>query len=250
MKFLLVLLFIATDALSMDKLALFIPQGQVNQGALVKGTLIVQPEAVNFPVQKLKGENIGETLYFQNLSPLLKKEGSLSYESEVKVIFTSVPQGKVVSGKIGTQEVAIEWNDISINPVESTGKMLWADFTAPDFFERSWKWVWITLLIILLSFGAFTLWRKFDRKKREKDRRRRLADEFMACGSYEEIVEFWKKKHLYLREFPQLENNYRVFEETLFKFQFKPRQTESEKELVVKAYQKLIEDSKGELRGI
>lgn len=250
MKLILILLFISADALSMDKLALFIPQRQINQGSIVKGTLIVQPEAVNFPVQKLKGETIGDSLYFQNLSPLLKKEGSVAYESEVKVIFTNVPQGNAVTGKIGAQDVAIEWNDININPVESSGTMLWADFTAPDFFERSWKWVWITLLIILLSCGGFVLWKKFNRKRREKERKRRLADEFLACGTYEEIVEFWKKKHIYLKEFPQLETPYRLFEETLFKFQFKPRQSETEKDLVVKAYQKLAEDSKGELRGI
>ena len=128
--------------------------------------------------------------------------------------------------------------------------MLWADFTAPDFLERSWKWVWITLLIIILSFGGFVLWKKISLKRREQNRKRKLAADFLACSTYEDIVEFWKKKHLYLKEFPQLENHYRIFEETLFEFQFKPRQSETEKEIVVKAYQKLTEASRGELRGI
>ncbi len=250
MKLLLFLLILSAEVLSMDKLALFVPQSEVNQGALVKGTLIVQPEAVNFPVQKLKGETVGDTIYFQQLSPLLKKEGSAAYEADVRVIFTNVPENRSVTGNIANQELVIEWNDIRINPVEATGKMLWADFTAPDFMEGSWRWVWISLIIILLAVAGYFIWRKVSRRSREKKRRQKLASEFLACSNYDEIVEFWKRKHTYLKEFPQLEKNYRNFEEVLFKYQFKPKQTESEKEQVVRAYQKLTEESKGELRGI
>ena len=250
MKLILFLLILSSEVLSMDKLALFIPQSEINQGALVKATLIVQPEAINFPLQKLKGETVGEAVYFQQLSPLLKKEGSVAYEADVRIIFTSVPENRSVAGKIGDQDLVLEWNDVRINPVEATGKMLWADFTAPDFFEGSWKWLWITLLIIPVLGGGLFIWRKVSLKNREKERRRKLAQEFLSCSSYEDIVEFWKKKHFYLKEFPQLDMNYRTFEETLFKYQFKPRQTESEKELVIEAYRKLTEDCKGELRGI
>lgn len=250
MKVILFFLILSPEVLSMDKLALFIPGSSVNQGALVKATLIVQPEAINFPVQKLKGETVGEAVYFQQLSPLLKKEGSVAYEADVTIIFTSVPENRAVTGKIAGQDLVLEWNDIRINPVEASGKMLWADFTAPDFFEGSWKWVWITLIIIPLLGGAFFLWKKYDRKRREKERRRKLSEEFLACSNYEQIVEFWKKKHLYLGEFPEIENKYRTFEETLFKYQFKPRQSELERELVVQAYKKLTEDFKGDLRGI
>lgn len=250
MKLFLFFLILSAEVLSMDKLALFIPESSVNQGALVKATLIVQPEAINFPVQKLKAETVGEAVYFQQLSPLLKKEGSVAYEADVTIIFTSVPESRTVTGKIAGQDLVLEWNDIRINPVESTGKMLWADFTAPDFFEGSWKWVWITLVIIPFLAGAILFWKKYDRRRREKERRRKLGEAFLSCSKYEEIVEFWKKKQLYLREFPELEAKYRTFEETLFKYQFKPKQTDSEKELVVQAYKKLAEDCKGDLRGI
>lgn len=250
MKMILFFVFLSAKVLSMDKIALFIPQNEVNQGALVRATLIIPPESINFPIQKLKAETVGEAVYFQQLSPLLKKEGSVAYEAEVRIIFTNVPENRSVSGKIADQEFVLEWNDIRINPVEATGKMLWADFTAPDFFEGSWKWLWITLIIIPFIGGGFFFWRKLSRKKRDKERRRKLGQEFLACSGYEEIVEFWKKKHVYLKEFPQLEMSYRTFEETLFKYQFKPRQTDTEKELVVQAYKKLSEECKGELRGI
>jgi len=250
MKLFLFFLFLSAEVLSMDKLALFIPQSGVNQGALVKATLIVQPEAINFPVQKLKGQTLGETLYFQQLSPLLKKEGSSAYESEVSIIFTSVPETRVITGKIGSHELQVEWNDIRISPVESPGKMLWADFTAPDFLERGWKWVWITLIIILFSFGGYILWRKLLKRKREKERRSKLVSEYMSCSNYEEVVEFWKRKHIYLKEFPQIEHDYRSFEEVLFRYQFKPKQSESEKQMVIDAYRKLIEVTQGGLRGV
>lgn len=250
MKLFLFFLILSAEVLSMDKLALFIPQSEINQGALVKATLIVQPEAINFPVQKLKGETVGETLYFQQLSPLLKKEGSVAYEAEVNVIFTSVPENRAISGKIGDKELVIEWNEIRINPVESTGKMLWADFTAPDIFEGNWRWVWITLVIILLSSGGYFVWRKVSRTKREKIRKQKLVSEILAYSTYDDIVSFWKKKHTYLREFPEIEPNIRTLEETLFKYQFKPTQTEDEKGKVIQAYQKFIEETRGGLSGI
>lgn len=61
---------------------------------------------------------------------------------------------------------------------------------------------------------------------------------------------FWKKKHTYLREFPQLDGPLKKFEAVLFKYQFKLFQTEEEKETVMRAYRTLLQESEGGLRGI
>jgi hypothetical protein len=128
--------------------------------------------------------------------------------------------------------------------------MEWADFTAPDFFKGSWKGLWITLIIILLVVGSFLLWRKISARRKVAARRKKLLEEFKSCTSYEDVVSMWQKKRIFFQEFPQLESNFSSFEEVLFRYQFKPKQTDTEKQSVLDAYRKLLSDNEGVLRGI
>ncbi|MFL5783783.1 MAG: hypothetical protein ACJ76H_04170 [Bacteriovoracaceae bacterium] len=244
------ILFFSMNAWSTDRLQLIFDGNEIKQGALVNARMLVPGESLNFPVQKLKGENVAETIYFQKLSPLMRKDGSSAYESDVVVMFTGVPQAPMVSGKVGNNEFQLEWNSIKVIPIEATGKMLWADFTAPDFFEQNWlKLLW-AILIFPIALLGFYAWRKISARKREKKRKSQLAEEIRGCRTYEDVVNLWKRKHVYLKEFPQLESAFHTFENVFFKYSFKATQTEREKEEVVSAYRKLLEDSQGGLSGI
>ncbi len=246
---LLTILFIS-NAWSLDRLELVFQENEVHQGALVRGKLLLQPDSINLPVQKLKAATIGETIYFQQLSPLLKKDGSSSYESDIKVIFVKLPEAESITGTIGQNEVLINIGAIKVIPIESSGQMEWADFTAPDFLQGSWKSLWITLIIILLGVGSFLLWRKISARRKVSARRKQLLEDFKSCTSYEEVVSMWQKKRIFFQEFPQLESNFSSFEEVLFRYQFKPKQTDTEKQFVLEAYRKLLSDNEGVFRGI
>jgi hypothetical protein len=242
--------FLSINAWSADRLQLIFEGNEIKQGSLVSARLLVPGESLNFPVQKLKGENVAETIYFQKLSPLMRKDGSSAYESDVIVRFTAVPPAPMVSGKVGNNDFQLEWNSIKVIPIEAPGKMLWADFTAPDFFEQNWlKLLW-GILIIPVSFLGFSAWKKITARKKEKRRKSQLAEEIRGCRTYDDVVNLWKRKHVYLKEFPQLEAAFHTFENVFFKYSFKATQTEREKEEVVSAYRKLLEDSQGGLSGI
>ncbi len=249
-RFLVLIILFMGNAWSLDRVDLDFTETEVHQGALVQGKLIIQPESVNFPVQKLKGATIGEIIYFQELSPLLKKDGSSSFESDTTAIFIKVPETETIVGSIGQNEIHINIGGIKVIPVESSGQMLWADFSAPDFFAGSWGWLWTTLVIILLLSASFIGWRKISARRKLIARRKSLLEEFRGCKTYEDIVLMWKKKRTYFQEFPQIEDKFQNFEEVLFRYQFKPSQTDSEKQAVVDAYRKLLDDSEGALRGI
>lgn len=250
MKFLLLLILFIGNAWSLDRLEIDFEDSEVHQGALIKGKLLLQPDSVNLPVQKMKGATIGETLYFQQLSPLLKKEASSAYESDVKVIFIKIPESDTITGVIGQNEIQINIGAIKVVPIESSGQMMWAEFTAPDFLAGNWRWVWITLIIILLAAGGFFIWRKISNKRMIAARRKQLLEEFRSCRTYEDVVSMWQKKRTYFNEFPQIENSFQKFEEVLFKYQFKPQQSEAEKQFVLDAYHKLLSDNEGVMRGI
>lgn len=249
-KILILFLLFVTEGWSSDRLELIFSQAEVNQGALLKGKLVLLPASLNFPVQKLKSQTIGETIYFHQLSPPMKKNGSSQFESDIQVIFIKPPESEIVTGIIENQPVQLSVTGLKVIPVESAEKMLWADFTAPDLFSGNWKWLWIGLALIILLPVVFFTWKKISARKKEVESRKKLIREFKTCSSYEDIVGMWKNKRVFLTEFPQIESDFRNFEETLFKYQFKSSQTADEKQLVVSAYQNLILKSEGGLSGV
>lgn len=249
-KYLFLIIFFVPHAWSLDRIDLELNETEVHQGALVRGKLLLPPQSMNFPLQKLKGTTFGETLYFHQTSPLLRKDGSSVFESEVQVIFIKPPESENVAGTFGQSELVINTGGIKVIPVEASGKMLWAEFTAPDFLKDNWSWLLSAALLMLLASAGFWIWKKINRKRTLRLRRRVLFDEFSSCRNYDDVVSMWQKKRNYLQEFPQIEEKFRTFEEVLFKYQFKPRQSDSEKEVVMTAYRKLLSDSEGVFRGV
>jgi hypothetical protein len=226
------------------------PSSEVRQGSIIHAKLFVSHDSLNLPLQELKGEIVSETLYFQQLSPLFKKERSPDYVSDVQVIFIKVPEASTLRLKIGEEVVELGLNNIQVIPVETPEKLLWADFTAPDLFQVQLIWVWVVLLGLLISVFGIYAWKKISVRNTEKARKRRLIDEFKSCQSYDEIVSMWKKKRTYTKEFPHLAAAFLPFEEVLFRYQFKPSQSEKEKSEVLNAYRMLLDQAEGGFRGI
>lgn len=250
MKIFVFLLLASLSAWSEDRLKLSFPSSEVKQGALLRARLVVLPGQINLPLQKLKGTSFGETLYFHRIDPLLRENGSEIYESEVQVIFIKVPQGNSVSGTAGSQPIVLEWDRLTVHPVEASDKMLWADFSAPEFIEHNLVWIWGFVIVIPLLIAGVFFSKKIRRKQRIKARKRELQAEFRNCQSYDQVVSLWQKKRTYISEFPFLEEHFKELELVLFKYQFKPMQTEHEKAEVMAAYKHLLEKSEGGMRGI
>ncbi len=248
--FLLLLIFITGNCWSAEQLRLVFPSNEVKQGALVRARMIVPLTAVNLPLQKLKGQNLSETIYFQQLSPLLRKDGASEYEADTQVIFLSVPQTTTVPGKIGDAEINVNWDQLTVIPTEVPKEMLWADFTAPDVLYKNWMWLVFVAIFLLIPYPAYLLWEKLSFKKNERKRKLALMEEIKSCRSYDDVVALWKKKHSYLPTFPHLDGPFIDLEKTLFKVQFKPVQSESEKAEVMSAYQKFLTETEGGFRGI
>ena len=167
MKLILVLLCTTLQALAVDRIQLQFPSNEIRQGAIVQGALLIDPSSLDLPVQKLTGTNFSETIYFHKISPLLKKEASEKYVSEVQVIFSKVPESDSLSGKIGERDVVLQWTAIRVVPMEAPGQMIWADFTAPELWKGLWRWIALVVLSSVLAFGGYRLWRRFDEMKKE-----------------------------------------------------------------------------------
>ncbi len=249
-RILLLLIIFTGHSLAASRMQLELPASDIRQGALVKAKLFVPPESLNLPLQKLKGETLAETIYIQQLSPLMKKEGSPDYVAEVQLVFIKIPDTNPVAVKLNDEVIEVGWNNVQIIPVETPEELLWADFTAPDFLEGNFIWLWIILLILILGGGGFYGWKKISFRNAVKLRKRQLMTEFKSCQNYEDVVSMWKRKRVYLKEFPHLETSFPPFEEVLFRYQFKPKQSETEKSEVVKAYRKLLDQSEGGFYGI
>ncbi len=246
---LLFIIFIA-DCWSAEQLRLVFSGIEVKQGALVRARLTVPPAGINLPLQKLKGETISETVYVQQISPLLRKEGAAEYEAETQIIFINVPQSNNLQWKIGESEIILSWDQLTVIPTEVPKEMLWADFSAPDVLHQNWLWILALTLLLFIPYPVFVLWKKLNFKKREKLRKAAIVEEIKNCRSYDDVVTLWKKKHTYLSTFPHLENSFVDLEKVLFKIQFKPGQSEAEKSEVLNAYQKFLNETEGGFRGI
>lgn len=250
MKLYILLLILAFPAIADTRLAIEFPVSQVAQGELVKGTLRVAPDAVNLPLGKLTGTNFGDVLYIHELSPLVRREGAGVYEAEVTIIFASVPEQNSIAGKLGDTPVTFTWSSLTVTPTELPQGMLWAEFSAPDFVEKNWLWLIALPGVLLIGLAGFMAWKRWEKKRRRRESRQKLADELSRCGNYEDVVKLWKRKREFLKEFPDLEEDFVSLEATLFKVQFKPVQSDAERSLVVSAYAKFLESAQGRLRGI
>ena len=249
--FLLFILFVwfpaAHGAVNIE---LMFEKNDIQQGSIETATARLTGESLQkINLQKLKGQTLGETLYLHNVSPLLRKEGSKEYESEFKVIFIKVPESSQIVQKFENDEINLKWSPVKVTPIEVPEKLIFEQFEIPEPLKVL-KWMIGLVLMAGLVFGFIKIKKFREIKNKKRSMKKSIKDSIMAANSYEEIVTIWKRKLEITEVFPALGEPFKELEKTLFKFQFRPHQTEDDKNEVKKAYGDFLNAIQGGFDGI
>ncbi len=242
--FSLLILVLALPARS--DIFLELPQDQVKQGSLVSGKFKFDLTSVSSDdVPKLRGQTLGDVLYVHQIGPLIGRSGGSVYEAEAKLIFVKVPSGTSVPAAGGK----LTWGNLTVIPTEAPKELLFGHFTVPAR-RQLMLWVGIATILILGSLLSLKVWRKFRARREEKQRRQQLKKTLLSAKDFDSVVELWRTKRSYLSEFPHIADPLRELEVVLFRYQFKPSQTEAERTEVLHAYQRFTEAVAGGFDGI
>lgn len=244
----LFILLLSTAVTAAVELQFQIPK--IKQGSLETVVLKVDPAtAQQFELQKLKGQTVGNTIYIYSISPLMRKEGGADFEAEARLVFIKVPETSFVSYKTPQGEIVLTWKDLEVVPTETQKELIFGTFEVP---ARSKVILWASILcsLVLVAVCGIPIWRKFLNRKEIKKKKQTIKDDILSVNEYQNVVRVWQNKRNLIREFPHLEEPFKNLEKTLFKHQFKPSQTESEKSEVMSAWKKFIEESQGGFDGI
>lgn len=244
----LFILMFSTLASAVVELQLAAPK--ISQGSLETVVFKVDPAtAQQFELQKLKGQTIGNTIYIYSISPLMRKEGGETFEAEARIVFIKVPETPFVAYKAPQGEIVLTWKDLEVIPTEAQKELIFGTFEVPER-SKILLWAGIFVILALIVLCGFPVWRKIILKKELKNKKLGIKNDIYSVGEYQDVVRIWQNKRNLVREFPHLEEPFKNLEKTLFKHQFKPSQTESEKTEVMSAWKKFMEESQGGFNGI
>ncbi len=245
---LLLFLFLLFPAIAAGAAGLYLelPSAAVAQGSLVSGILKVdQASLAAVDPQKLRGQTLGDVVYVHQVGPLVRRVGGRVYEAEAKVIFVKVPAAASVPVPGGT----LSWGTLEVRPTDAPQELLFGTFTVP---ARRKLLLWVAILAGLVVLGIISrrVWKKLELRRRERLRRRRLKEALLSAADFAAVVELWRAKHAYLGEFPHIADPLRELEAVLFKYQFKPTQTDAERAEVLAAYRTFTAAVAGGFDGI
>jgi hypothetical protein len=222
---------------------------KITQGSLQSVKLLIDEESfIKLDSLKLMGLTINETLYIQSVSPFTKNNSN-DLEANATVVFIKVPKENSAIIETSKGKIGVEWENNEILPTEASQNFLFGNFEIP----RS-KNIFLGFLILIV-FGfliliGIKLKKTRDQKLKVKKYLDNIKDQILSSNDYHSIVEIWKRKHEILNLFPHLSIAFSNLEKELFKVQFKPVQSELEKEEVQKAYKFFLDQIKGDLDGI
>lgn len=222
----------------------------LKQGKIERATLTLSKDAAqSIELQQIKGISIEETLYLYQIGPLVMTEGSNELSAEAQVIFLKVPETHSVKYKTGGSDIVFQWNNVEVRPTEASSQLIFSQFDIPS---RPQILIWFlgTLLILIMWLAWFKYSKQIKYKKGLRQRKLKLRNELFEATDYQQIVRIWMNRDDYLKTFPEIVDHFKSFEKTLFKYQFKPVQTDSEKSEVCSAYQSFITNIRGGLSGI
>ena len=248
--FVLFIILIPGLAIGATALNLDFGKTEIKQGSIETAKIQLKADAVQrVSLQKLKGQTLAETIYFYDVSPLMRKEGSDSFEAEAKVIFAKAPETNALGTKFGDEDLLVTWGNTQVSPTQVEQGFIFGKFEIPSR-PKILLWFSIILGLGVLTYLFFWGRKKYQFKTAQKKKLQELKRELLGATNYQEIVEVWKKKHKYLDNFPQIEDAFKGFETVLFKYQFKPRQNETEISQVTEAYREFVRKIEGGLNGI
>lgn len=248
--FLVLLFFLPIYALANVRLDINFAETKVKQGSLTDATVSIAADQLSsFELQKLKGQTLAKTLYFYQLSPWINQQAEGRLQAQVKVIFVVVPTSTELHDKLETVDLDIHLSPVQVEPTEAAEKLLFGTFTVPKPVEVL-RWILIALGILLIGGIGWLIYKKFKLKADLRNQKRKTRDEIISAQTYEDVVSLWKKKHFYQQQFPHVADPFRDLETILFKYQFKPYQSEAEKDEVVQAYRKFVQNCQGGFHGI
>jgi hypothetical protein len=223
---------------------------EIKQGSIVSAQIKVDASsAQEFPLQKIKSKTFAETIYIYDVGIPLRKEGRPYFEADAKIIFVKVPESNQLSFTEDGQSFKVFWNEIKIIPTEVEKTFLYGVFSVPSRFQYI-TWILSALGILVLVTVGIWFYRKHIFKVAEKKKLSDLKNKLLKPVTYEEVVQVWMERQIFLTTFPKTEEAFRQFEQTLFKVQFKPKQSESEKEKVLDSYKQFLSSIKGLTDGI
>ncbi len=249
-SFALVLFIYSSLVFSRVQLVLSSKEASIQQGSLEQGVLQISPEGFQeLQGINLQGSTIAKSLYFLQIGPWLRQENSQSFNAEVTFVMIAVPQESLIRDQVKGKELEVELGQLTVRPTEPAPQLLFGTFSVPK--KSNWLlWVSIILVGLGLGFFGYKFWLKLRQKRQTKLKLKALKQELADAKSYDDVVMLWKKKTIYVEAFPQLEGSFRKLEETLFRYQFKPRQNEEERAIVLDAYRSFVQESQGALHGI
>lgn len=248
MKVVLMIFFLLTShALAKVQLELTAPSVDLKQGEIVSGKLILKDGEGQVSLGELKGKSFGKTIYFVSVNPLIGKNGKL--ESEIRFIFLAVPQTNSFNELINGEDFTITWDKFNVIPTQPVESFLLGDFDIPKR-KKILLWMIIGLVLLAGAGGAFWYNYKIKKKQKKKMELKQLRLDLNSCKDYDDIVLMWQNKRKYLEHFPNIDEEFKTLEETLFKYQFKPSRTEDEVAKVLTAYSKFKNAVNGSFNGI
>lgn len=223
---------------------------QLKQGELYEATLTLDSaSAQSLQNLKISGQTLDETLYIHEVSPLMRKEGKDSYYADAKVIFVKATTAGSLKTQLNGQPIVVKWSELFIAPTEIPQKLIFGKFSIPSA-PKLIMILGILFLIIIIVLVVLRFKKRLSTKSQKKAFMIGLKQEVLAANNYADVVKVWQKKRTYCDAFPHLENAFEKLEITLFKYQFKPNQSEAEKEATMKAYREFVSSVREGFNGI
>ena len=223
---------------------------EIKQGSLTSALIKIDAVgAQEVPPQKLRSKTFADTIYIYEMGTPIRKEGRPYFEAEAKIIFIKVPETNELSFAEDGKSFKIFWNAVTVLPTKADKSFMYGAFSAPARFQ-AFKWGICLLCITLLLVLIFWINRKYQSRAIRKKHLSDLKKKLIAPSNYFEIVDVWMNRQSYLTTFPLIEESFRNLEQKLFKVQFKPHQSEQEKEFIVESYKDFLISIKGPLDGI
>jgi hypothetical protein len=246
----LLILFITLfsfNAFSNVELRLSTTHSSIKQGEIAEVVVHIQSSRGEIPLKGLVGKHFAETIYFYSMDPFVIKNGLM--ESRAKIIFTKNPQSDSLQEEIEGVVYHLKWPGIQIIPTAQSEGFKFGNFDIP------YSLPWLMIIVILFIFVPFCIYsfkllNSYKLKNQHKRHLTGLITELESAKDYNDVERIWLKREEYISAFPQIENDFRKFEEILNRHQFKRSRKDADLNEIIEAYERFKSQLIGVKNGI